>query len=132
MEQATQGLTHKSLEAIDIAIILAYFAVVFAIGFYFSLKERTSADYFLASRNVGWFAIGASLFVSNISTEHFIGLAGSGASSGLAVGHFEWLACIMGVLLGWGVVPFYLRFHVFSMPEVLERRYSRSFSGYLC
>jgi uncharacterized sodium:solute symporter family permease YidK len=52
-------------------------------------------DYFLASRNVGWFAIGASLFVSNISTEHFIGLAGSGATSGLAVGHFEWLACLM-------------------------------------
>ena len=71
MQQAAGVLTHKSLEPIDIAVILAYFVIVFAIAFYFSLKERTSADYFLASRNVGWFAIGSSLFVSNISTEHF-------------------------------------------------------------
>ena len=72
----------KSLTGIDIAIIAVYFVVIFAIGFYFARKERTSTDYFLASRNVGWFAIGASLFVSNISTEHFIGLAGSGRQFG--------------------------------------------------
>src|SRR5881398_1784397 len=131
MEQATQVLTHKSLEPIDIAIIIAYFILVFAIGFYFSLKERTSADYFLASRSVGWFAIGASLFVSNISTEHFIGLAGSGATSGLAVGHFEWLACLILLILGWVFVPFYLRSNVFTMPEFLERRFSRSCAVYL-
>src|SRR5437762_2782138 len=131
MEQATQVLTHKSLEPIDIGIILVYFVVVFAIGFYFSLKERTSADYFLASRSVGWFAIGSSLFVSNISTEHFIGLAGSGASSGLAVGHFEWLACLMVLLLGWVFVPFYLRSNVFTMPEFLELRFSRGCAVYL-
>src|SRR5437764_9779178 len=131
MEQATQVLTHKSLEAIDIAIILAYFAVVFAIGFYFSMRERTSTDYFLAGRNVGWFAIGASLFVSNISTEHFIGLAGSGASSGLAVGHFEWLACLIVLLLGWVFVPFYLRSNVFTMPEFLELRFNRACAVYL-
>ena len=70
MPQAAQVLTHRSLEGVDIAIIVVYFLIVFGIGLYFSLKERTSADYFLASRNVGWFAIGASLFVSNISTEH--------------------------------------------------------------
>src|SRR5438552_2430452 len=131
MEQAAEVLTHKSLEPIDIGIVLAYFVVVFAIGFYFSLKERTSADYFLASRNVGWFAIGASLFVSNISTEHFIGLAGSGASSGLAVGHFEWLACLIVLLLGWVFVPFYLRSNVFTMPEFLELRFSRGCAVYL-
>src|SRR5438876_5659999 len=131
MEQVTQVLTHKSLEPIDLVIIGLYFCVVFAIGFYFSLKERTSADYFLASRNVGWFAIGASLFVSNISTEHFIGLAGSGASSGLAVGHFEWLACFMLLILGWVFVPFYLRSNVFTMPEFLERRFNRQCAVYL-
>src|SRR5216110_1623235 len=131
MQQAAQVLTHKSLEPIDIAIIVCYFAIVFAIGFYFSLKERTSADYFLASRTVGWFAIGASLFVSNISTEHFIGLAGSGASSGLRVGHFEWLACLLLLLLGWVFVPFYLRSHVFTMPEFLELRFSRGCAVYL-
>lgn len=131
MGQATVALQHKGLEGIDIAIIVVYFIIIFGIGFYFAQKERTSADYFLASRNVGWFAIGASLFVSNISTEHFIGLAGSGASSGLAVGHFEWLACIMVLLLGWVFVPFYLRSNVFTMPEFLERRYSRSCAVYL-
>ena len=127
----TTHLTHKILSTADLVIIGLYFCVVFAIGFYFSRKERTSADYFLASRNVGWFAIGASLFVSNISTEHFIGLAGSGASSGLAVGHFEWLACFMLLILGWIFVPFYLRSNVFTMPEFLERRFNRSCATYL-
>jgi SSS family solute:Na+ symporter len=124
-------VTHKILSTADLIIIGLYFCVVFAIGFYFSLKERTSTDYFLAGRDVGWFAIGASLFVSNISTEHFIGLAGSGASSGLAVGHFEWLACFMLLILGWVFVPFYLRSNIFTMPEFLERRFSRSCATYL-
>ncbi len=124
-------LTHTALSGIDLAIIAVYFLVVFSIGMYFARKERTSTDYFLASRNVGWFAIGASLFVSNISTEHFIGLSGSGASSGLAVGHFEWLACLILLILGWVFVPFYLRSNVFTMPEFLERRFSRSCAVYL-
>jgi SSS family solute:Na+ symporter len=123
--------THRTLEAVDVTIIVLYFAVVFGIGFYFARKERTSEDYFLASRNVGWFAIGASLFVSNISTEHFIGLAGSGATTGLAVGHFEWLACVIVLILGWVFVPFYLRTNVFTMPEFLERRFNRHCSVYL-
>src|SRR5512143_1383786 len=124
-------VTHKVLSTLDLLIIGCYFLIVFAIGFYFSRKERTSTDYFLASRNVGWFAIGASLFVSNISTEHFIGLAGSGASSGLAVGHFEWLACLILLILGWVFVPFYLRSNVFTMPEFLERRFNRQCAVYL-
>jgi SSS family solute:Na+ symporter len=124
-------VTHKILSTVDLVIIGLYFCVVFAIGFYFSRKERTATDYFLAGRTVGWFAIGASLFVSNISTEHFIGLAGSGASSGLAVGHFEWLACFMLLILGWVFVPFYLRSNVFTMPEFLERRFNRSCATYL-
>ena len=131
MGETAAHLTHKALTGIDVAIIAVYFVIIFAIGFYFARKERTSADYFLASRNVGWFAIGASLFVSNISTEHFIGLAGSGASSGLAVGSFEWLACLILLLLGWVFVPFYLRSNVFTMPEFLERRFSRSCAVYL-
>src|SRR5467141_3093784 len=125
------AVTHRTLETVDLVIIGVYFAIVFGIGFYFSKKERTSEDYFLASRNIGWFAIGASLFVSNISTEHFIGLAGSGATSGLAVGHFEWLACLMLLLLGWVFVPFYLRSNVFTMPEFLERRFNRNCATYL-
>lgn len=129
--QSAATLTHRTLANIDLIIIGIYFLVVFAIGFYFSRKERNSSEYFLAGRNIGWFAIGASLFVSNISTEHFIGLAGSGATSGLAVGHFEWLACLILLILGWVFVPFYLRSNVFTMPEFLERRFNRQAAVYL-
>src|ERR1700745_3066077 len=123
--------SHRALATPDIVIIGFYFALVFAIGMYFARRERTSEDYFLAGRNVGWFFIGASLFVSNISTEHFIGLSGTGASSGLAVGHFEWLACLILLILGWVFVPFYLRSNVFTMPEFLERRFNRHSAVYL-
>jgi SSS family solute:Na+ symporter len=125
------AVTHRNLGTVDWVIIGFYFALVFGIGFYFSRKERTSEGYFLAGRNIGWFAIGASLFVSNISTEHFIGLAGSGASSGLAPGHYEWLAVLILLLLGWVFVPFYLRSNVFTMPEFLERRFNRNCATYL-
>ena len=121
---ATAATAHRPLATLDLAIIGVYFLIVFCIGLYFARKERTSTDYFLASRDIGWFFIGASLFVSNISTEHFIGLSGTGASSGLAVGHFEWLACLILLILGWVFVPFYLRSNVFTMPEFLERRYT--------
>ena len=122
---------HRALAPIDLAIIGVYFLVVFGIGFYFSRKERTSEEYFLAGRDIGWFFIGASLFVSNISTEHFIGLSGTGASSGMAVGHFEWLACLILLVLGWVFVPFYLRSNVFTMPQFLERRFNRQCAVYL-
>jgi len=125
------AVTHRTLAPVDLVIIGIYFVIIFGIGYYFSRKERTSEDYFLAGRNIGWFAIGASLFVSNISTEHFIGLAGSGATSGMAVGHFEWLACLILLLLGWVFVPFYLRSNVFTMPEFLERRFNRHCATYL-
>jgi len=124
-------VTHRTLAPVDLVIIAVYFIMVFGIGFYFSRKERTSEDYFLAGRNIGWFAIGASLFVSNISTEHFIGLAGSGATSGLAAGNFEWEASVILLLLGWVFVPFYLRSNVFTMPEFLERRFNRNCATYL-
>ena len=128
---AEVGMTHRTLATVDLVIVGIYFAIVFGIGMYFSRRERTSEDYFLASRDIGWFFIGASLFVSNISTEHFIGLSGTGASSGLAVGHFEWLACLILLILGWVFVPFYLRSNVFTMPEFLERRFNRQCAVYL-
>src|SRR5712691_10557874 len=125
------AVTHRALATVDLVIIGVYFAIVFGIGLYFSLKERSSEQYFLAGRDIGWFFVGASLFVSNISTEHFIGLSGTGASSGLAVGHFEWLACLILLILGWVFVPFYLRSNVFTMPEFLERRFNRQCAVYL-
>src|SRR5260221_8478731 len=125
------AVAHRNLATVDLIIIGVYFAIVFGIGMYFARKERTSEDYFLAGRDIGWFFIGASLFVSNISTEHFIGLSGTGASSGLAVGHFEWLACLVLLLLGGGFLPFFLRSNVFTMPEFLERRFNRAAAVYL-
>jgi SSS family solute:Na+ symporter len=119
------------LTTLDLAIVALYFVGVFAVGFYFVRRGRNTADYFLASRDAAWWAIGASLFSANIGSEHFIGLAGSGAASGLAVGHFEWLASLVILVLGWVFVPFYLRSNVYTMPEFLERRYSRACRVYL-
>src|SRR5260370_37330271 len=125
------AVAHRNLATIDLVIIGVYFAIVIGIGMYCARKERTSEDYFPAGRDIGWFFIGAYLFVSNISTEHFIGLSGTGASPGLAVGHFEWLACLILLILGWVFVPFYLRSNVFTMPEFLERRFNRQCAVYL-
>jgi len=117
---------------LDFAAIGLYFVIIAAIGWWASTRSRDDTDsYFLAGRGAGWIAIGASLFASNISAEHFIGLAGSGASGGLAVGQFELLACLILLLLGWLFVPFYMRTGVFTMPEFLERRYNRHCRTYL-
>lgn len=120
------------MQFLDLACVALYFLAVAAIGWWCSRRPQGSSDeYFLAGRGIGWAAIGASLFASNISAEHFIGLTGSGAASGLAVGQFEWLACLILLLLGWLFVPFYLRTGVFTMPEFLERRYDRFCRNYL-
>jgi solute:Na+ symporter, SSS family len=119
------------MTVLDQLIVVVYFLAVFGIGVYFFRKAKTSRGYFLADKSVGWVAIGASLFATNISSEHFIGLAGSGASSGLGVGHFEWLAVFMAMMLGWVFVPFYLRTNVYTMPEFLERRYGAACRWYL-
>ena len=116
---------------LDTAVIVVYFILVFAIGFWHSRRERTARDYFLAGQHVGWFAIGASLFATNISSEHFIGLAGSGATTGLAVGCYEWSASFCLFLLGWLFVPHYLGSKVYTMPEFLERRFSPACRWYL-
>ena len=86
-------------------------------------KEETSADYFLAGRNAGWIAIGASIFASNIGSEHLVGLAGAGAKTGMAMAHWEIHAWLI-LVLGWVFVPFYSRSMVYTMPEFLERRFS--------
>jgi SSS family solute:Na+ symporter len=115
----------SNLHLLDFIVIGVYFVILLGIGYWAARREKNvSSDYFLASRDVGWLAVGASLFASNIGSEHLVGLAGTGAASGLAVGHFEWLACFMLLLLGWLFVPFYLRSGVYTMPEFLERRYN--------
>jgi SSS family solute:Na+ symporter len=121
----------SNLHVLDLAVIGGYFLVLLGIGYWAARAEKNvSADYFLASRDVGWLAVGASLFASNIGSEHLVGLAGTGAASGLAVGHFEWIACFMLLLLGWLFVPFYLRSGVYTMPEFLERRFNSAARTY--
>ena len=115
----------------DTVIIAAYFAVVFYIGFYHSRKKATSADYFLAGHHTGWFAVGATLFATNIGSEHVIGLAGSGASTGLPGGCYEWSAAFCLLALGWVFIPQYLRSGVYTMPEFLEKRFSPGARYYL-
>jgi SSS family solute:Na+ symporter len=87
-------------------------------------SSSSTYEYFLANRDVKWWAVGFSLFSSNIGSEHLVGLAGSGALSGLAVGNFEWLAVYSLLLLGWAFLPLYLRTGVYTTPEFLERRFN--------
>lgn len=122
------------LAVLDWAVVAVYFVAVFGVAIWSTWKEKTretSADYFLAGRNVGWFVIGASLFASNIGSEHLVGLAGTGAASGVAVGQFEVQASFMILILAWVFVPFYLKSGVYTMPEFMERRYSPAARWYL-
>ena len=121
------------ISSLDSAVIILYFIGIFALAIWVTLrdKQRGAADYFLASKNMGWFIIGASLFASNIGAEHIIGLAGSGARGDMPAAQFEILASLVLILLGWLFVPFYLKSGVFTMPEFLERRYSSASRTYL-
>lgn len=114
----------NGMQVVDWVILALYFAVILGIAWWvIRQKQDSSTDYFLASRHVGWFVIGASIFASNIGSEHIVGLAGTAAKTGVAMAHYELHAwCIL--LLGWVFVPFYMRSKVFTMPEFLERRYS--------
>jgi len=110
------------MTSLDWIIIAGYFVLLATIAWRSSRQTSTSADYFLAGRNLPWFVVGCSLLASNIGSEHIVGLAGNGATNGMAMAHFELHAWIM-LLLGWVFVPFYYRSKVFTMPEFLERRF---------
>ena len=112
------------MHAIDWCIIVGYFALVIGVSTWVTKRNKnTTDDYFLAGRNLAWWVIGASIFSSNIGSEHLVGLAGSGATDGVAMAHYELHAwCVL--ILGWVLIPFFLRGKVFTMPEFLERRFS--------
>ncbi len=116
--------TGAALDAPDWLMIAVYFAVLLGVACWVVRRGKdTAADYFLAGRNLGWWVIGASIFASNIGSEHIVGLAGSGAKDGVAMAHYELHAwCLL--VLAWVFVPFYARSLVFTMPEFLERRFS--------
>jgi len=112
------------MTTIDWLIVAAYFSAIATLTTWVLKRGRDTADdYFLASRHLGWFVVGASIFASNIGSEHLVGLAGAGATSGVALAHYELHAwCLL--VLAWVMVPFYSRTMVFTMPEFLERRFS--------
>jgi SSS family solute:Na+ symporter len=114
------------MATLDWLVILAYFGALAALTYWVVQKAKDTADdYFLAGRNLGWWVVGASIFASNIGSEHLVGLAGSGATDGVALAHYELHAwCLL--VLGWVLVPFYMRSKVFTMPEFLERRFSQA------
>jgi SSS family solute:Na+ symporter len=118
------AIATSHITEIDWLVIAAYFGVLACVAWWVVRKGKDSAaDYFLAGRNLGWWVIGASIFASNIGSEHVVGLAGAGATSGVALAHYELHAwCLL--VLGWVFVPFYMRSKVFTMPEFLERRFS--------
>ncbi len=111
-------------QALDWIVIGFYFLVLFGVAIW-TIRQRkgNSEDYFLAGRHLGWFIVGASIFASNIGSEHLVGLAGTGATDGVAMAHYELHAwCLL--VLGWVMVPFYTSSQVFTMPEFLEKRFS--------
>ncbi len=111
------------MQWLDWLVIGIYFLGLACVVWWSSKRQKTSEDYFLAGRNIGWFAVGASLFASNIGSEHIVGLAGQGTNSGVGMAHWELHAWVM-IMLAWIFVPFYYRSGVFTMPEFLERRFS--------
>lgn len=113
----------KTLDSLDWISISLYFLVLMGIAVWvIRRKKENTEDYFLAGRNVGWFVVGASIFASNIGSEHVVGLAGTGASNKLPLLIYEIHAWIV-LLLGWMFLPFYARSGVFTMPEFLEKRF---------
>uniref|UniRef100_A0A8D3D8J4 Sodium/glucose cotransporter 2 n=1 Tax=Scophthalmus maximus TaxID=52904 RepID=A0A8D3D8J4_SCOMX len=109
----------------DITVIIGYFIMVIGVGIWsmFRTNRGTVGGYFLAGRTMTWWPVGASLFASNIGSGHFVGLAGTGAASGIAVGGFEWSALFIVLLLGWLFVPVYLTAGVITMPQYLKKRF---------
>src|SRR5213595_1433141 len=120
--QATPATSH--ITSLDWLAIAVYFGILLCVAWWVVRRGKDSTtDYFLAGRNLGWWVIGASIFASNIGSEHIVGLAGSGATSGVAMAHYELHAwCLL--VLAWVFVPFYMRSMVFTMPEFLERRFA--------
>jgi len=113
-----------TLAFIDWLVIGGYFLLIGWLAWWVIRQPTdTPADYFLAGRHLGFMIVGASIFSSNIGSEHLVGLAGSGATDGVAMAHYELHAwCLL--VLGWIMVPFYIRSKVFTMPEFLEKRFS--------
>lgn len=118
----------NTIEAIDLVVIAGYLLGIVGVGLYSVRKRKqTSEGYFLAGKSLSWAVIGASLFASNISTVHLVGLAESGFTDGIVWGNFEWFSGVELIILAFVFIPFYLRTKITTLPQFLEKRYdSRS------
>lgn len=117
---------------IDYLVFLIYAVLIVGIGLWVSRgkegEEKTSSDYFLASRSLTWWAIGASLIAANISAEHFIGMSGSGFRIGLGIAAYEWIAAITLILVARYLLPLMLEKKIYTMPQLLKERYGQGVS----
>ena len=115
------------LETIDIAIVALYAGALVVLAHWVSREktgaEKNAQDYFLASKSLPWWAIGASLIAANISAEQIIGMSGSGYAIGLAIASYEWMAAITLILVGKYLLPVFLRAGIYTMPQFLQQRY---------
>lgn len=120
------------IATIDIIVIAVYLIGITTFGIWVGYKKSaTSQQYFLANKSLGWFTVGAAVFTSNISTIHLVGLAAGGAKDGMVIGNFEWMACFTLILLALLFAPFYINSGVATLPEFMERRYSRQARSFL-
>lgn len=124
----------SELVTIDYIIIVISLVFVFSIAIYGTMKKKQDSEsnqedsanaFFLAGKTMPWYIIAASLFASNIGTEHFVGQTGVAASKGLTVGLYEWTAAYLILLLGWIFAPVYLRCQLITIPEYLEKRFNK-------
>src|SRR5580692_4199542 len=123
-----QTIDMNRLHSADVIVFLIYFFVVSGYGYYVYHKKKKaqtdSKDFFLAEGALTWWAIGASLIASNISAEHFIGMAGSGFALGLAISTYEWMAAATLIIVAVFFIPVYLKNKIYTMPQFLAKRYN--------
>ena len=113
-----------AITTIDLLVIVLYLVVIVFVGLWFARRRRrTSEGYFLAGKSLTWGVIGASLFASNISTVHLVGLAESGFKDGIVWGNFEWFSAFELIVLAFVFIPFYIRTKITTLPQFLEKRY---------
>ncbi|MBP7049368.1 sodium:solute symporter family transporter, partial [Thauera sp.] len=118
------------LSTLDLAIVIAYLIGIFVLAQWVSREkgghQKDAKDYFLASKSLPWWAIGASLIAANISAEQIIGMSGSGYALGLAIASYEWMAALTLLIVGKFCLPIFLRNGIYTMPQFLEQRYGNS------
>ena len=118
--------------SLDLFVLVVYLVAVLSLGFRYPRRNvENYSDFFLAGRSFGWLSVGISIFATNISSEHFVGLAGAGSVRGLAVGQFELMAIFTLIFLGWVLAPVFYKSGVFTVPEFLELRFDRKIRQYV-